>query len=46
MLYSTIENWIVIDENVYILHSDGELEKIEKTQLKAPSLDEIEGFDK
>ena len=46
VLYSTIENWIVIDENVYILHSDGELEKIEKTQLKAPSLDEIEGFDK
>lgn len=42
VLYSTIENWIVIDENVYILHSDGELEKIEKTQLEAPALEEIE----
>ena len=41
VLYSTVENWIVIDENVYILHSDGELEKIEKTQLGAPTLEEI-----
>ena len=41
VLYSTIENWIVIDENVYILHSDGELEKIEKTQLEVPALEEI-----
>lgn len=44
VLYSTIENWIVIDENVYILHSDGELEKIEKTQLETPALEEIEAF--
>ena len=41
VLYSTVENWIVIDENVYVLHSDGELEKIEKTQLEAPTLEEI-----
>ena len=45
VLYSTIENWIVIDENVYVLHSDGELEKIEKTQLEAPALEEIEAYD-
>ncbi len=45
VLYSTIENWIVMDENVYFLHSDGELEKIEKTQLEAPTLEEIEAFD-
>ena len=45
VLYSTIENWIMIDENVYILHSDSELEKIEKTQLEAPALEEIEVFD-
>ena len=41
VLYSTVENWIVIDENVYVLHSDGELEKIEKTQLEVPTLEEI-----
>ena len=29
-----------------LCHKTDELEKIEKTQLKAPSLDEIEGFDK
>ncbi|MDE5597527.1 MAG: hypothetical protein K2J04_06805, partial [Lachnospiraceae bacterium] len=45
VLYSTIENWIVIDENIYILHSDGELEKIEKTQLEVPTPEEIETFD-
>lgn len=45
VLYSTIENWIVIGENVCILHSDGELEKIEKTQLEVPALEEIEAFD-
>ena len=42
VLYSTIENWIVIEENVYVLHSHGELERIEKTQLGAPALEEIE----
>lgn len=41
VLYSTIENWIVIDENAYILHSDGELVEIEKTQLDIPMLEEI-----
>ena len=45
VLYSTIENWIVIDENVYVLHGDGELEKIEKTQLEVPMLEEIEAYD-
>ena len=44
VLYSTIDNWVVIDENTYILHSDGELEKIEKTQLGAPMLEEIETY--
>lgn len=44
MLYSTIENWIVVDENTYILHSDGDLEEIEKTQLEVPMLEEIEKF--
>lgn len=41
VLYSTIENWIVIDENAYILHSDGELEEIERTQLEIPMLEEL-----
>ena len=45
VLYSTIENWIVMDENVYAFHSDGELEKIEKAQLEVPTLEEIETFD-
>ena len=44
VLYSTIENWIVVDENTYILHSDGDLEEIEKTQLNIPMLEEIEKF--
>lgn len=46
VLYSTIENWIIIDENTYILHSDGELEKIEKSQLEVPMLEEIEIYAK
>ena len=44
VLYSTIENWIITDEDACILHSNGELEKIEKTQLEVPMLEEIEKF--
>ena len=34
VLYSTIENWIIIDDAVYIMHDNGELEETDKTQLE------------
>lgn len=36
ILYSEIDNWIVMDETVYIMHDNGELEKTEKAQLDVP----------
>ena len=34
VLYSTIENWIITDDAVYIMHDNGELEETDKTQLE------------
>ena len=44
VLYSSIENWIIFDDKVYILHDDGELEEIEEMQMTIPSIEEIEAF--
>lgn len=44
VLYSSIENWIIIGDTVYILHDDGELEKIEKMQMGIPLIEEIEMY--
>lgn len=44
VLYSSIENWIIFDDTVYILHDDGELEEIEEMQLEIPLLEEIEAY--
>ena len=44
VLYSSIENWIIFDDTVYILHDDGELEEIEEMQMEIPLIEEIEAY--
>lgn len=34
ILYSTVENWVLTDSAVYILHDDGEMEEIEKEEIE------------
>lgn len=41
ILYSDIENWIITDEMICILHDNGELEEIEEEQLGVPLLEEL-----
>lgn len=36
VLYSKIDNWIIMGETVYKMHDNGELEEMEKTQLEVP----------
>ena len=44
VLYSSIENWIIFDDTVYILHDDSELEEIEEMQMEIPLIEEIETY--
>lgn len=44
VLYSSIENWIIFGDTVYILHDDGELEEIEEMQMEIPLIEEIETY--
>lgn len=44
VLYSSIENWIIFEDTVYILHDDGELEEIEEMQMEIPLIEEIEAY--
>ena len=41
ILYSEIDNWIIMGETVYIMHDNGELEETDKTQLEIPMPEEI-----
>ncbi|MDE6386453.1 MAG: hypothetical protein K2L82_01450 [Lachnospiraceae bacterium] len=44
VLYSTVENWILTDNAVYVLHDDGEMEEIEKDEIMTaefPKLTEL-----
>ena len=36
VLYSEIDNWIIMGETVYKMHDNGELKEMEKTQLDVP----------
>ena len=36
VLYSQIDNWIIMGETVYKIHDNGELEEMEETQLEVP----------
>ena len=48
VLYSTIENWIITDNAAYIMHDNGGLEEIDRTQLEMeiPMPDEIAAIEK
>lgn len=41
ILYSEIDNWIIMGETAYVMYDNGDLEEILKTQLKIPLLEEI-----
>ena len=36
ILYSEIDNWIIVGETLYIMHDNGSLEEMEITQLEVP----------
>lgn len=42
ILYTTIDNWVVIGEKIYILHDNGSLEEVEYEKIEIPLLEEIE----
>lgn len=48
ILYSTINNWIITDDAAYIMHDDGGLDEIDRTQLEIeiPMPDEIAAIEK
>ena len=41
ILYSEIDNWIIMGETVYIMHDNGELEETDKPRLGIPMPEEI-----
>ena len=47
VLYSTIENWIIIDETIYVLHDNGKLEELEGETFDSPLPEEfLTGYEK
>ena len=47
VLYSTIENWIIVDETIYVLHDNGELEELEGETFDIPLPEEfLTGYEK
>lgn len=44
VLYSEMDNWIVMGETVYVMHDSGKLEEADQAQLEIPLLEEVEGY--
>ena len=44
VLYSEIDNWLIVGETLYIMHDNGELEEMETTKLEVPLPDDFEAL--